>query len=535
MHSFFSGEYTHEVRARAIQYEGSSSSTEEPSPPIRRSLRSRAVRALALLRGRAPALLLACGVVGGEAAAWFLPEPLLMGAVVIGGLGCFIAPACLRILLVTLLLGLTVGAIVIQGWLPPRSADDAIVLLRVTETPRHPRVGEAIMVGRDVMTDRAGQMRCRAVDLPWRTASLLQKGDIAWMRARLTPITREENPFSWGSSLWRRGVESECDVRYVSPPVTQFPELASTLRERFKEYVMRVGGERRGVGLFLSIAFGFPDLLSDYVERAFTTLGMTHLLVVSGFQVSLVFVWSGWLLRLVSRYLVRGGSRLVGALGGVVVTGMYVYILGGEISVVRAFVAVVMVCYSGIRERSRSFLQRWAVALILVEILWPFSFFDPGVQLTFAALAGIGVGRYLGQRSAVREWIWIALCVWLYTTVVLLPRTGAISFAALLINPLVAGAASVMNCIGGILALCACSIGLDPSAFLLGCVAWLNEWLAMVVLAAAAVPGIGLSTEDPRIVGALEIVLVTLSCMSVRKAVKDSRWGIVTTTPCRCS
>jgi ComEC/Rec2-related protein len=487
----------------------------------------RLMRALALLRSRAPALLLAIGVVLGEAAAWFLPDSLLMVAIVAGGVGCFLAPVCLRILIVTLLLGMTVGAIAIQGFLPAQNAEDAILLMQIREVPRHPRVGEVIFLGRDLMADRSGLIRCRAVDLPWRSASLLQKGDVAWVRARLNSVGRERNPFSWSSTLWRQGVTSECDVHHTSRPVSRGADLSSSMRERFKEYVIKAGGERRGIALFLSIAFGFRDLLSEHVERAFMTLGMTHLLVVSGFQVGLVFVWISSLLRVISRYAFGRGARLWGALGGVVATAFYVYAIGGEVSVIRAFVAVIMVCLSGLRERSRSFLQRWAVALVIVEILWPFSFFDPGVQLTFAALAGIGVGRYLGRQSALWEWIWIAVCVWLYTSVVLLPRTGVISLASLVINPLIAGAVSILNCIGGILAVGLYAVGLDPSATLLESVAWINEKIAALILSIAAWPGVGVRIDGMAMLVSLELLLIGMSSASVWRGVQRTRWGLL--------
>lgn len=487
----------------------------------------RLMRGFALLRSRAPALLLAIGVVIGEAAAWFFSDLLLMTAIVVGGVGCFLAPTCLRILIVTLLLGMTVGIIAIQGFLPSPNAEDAILLMQVREDPRHPRVGEVLLIGSDLMADRSGLIRCRAVDLPWRSASLLQKGDIAWVRARLRAVKRETNPFSWGSSLWRRGIGSECDMRYVSRPVTRVSNLSSLTRERFKEYVIQAGGDRRGIALFLSIGFGFRDLLSKHVEGAFTALGMTHLLVVSGFQVGLVFLWSSYVLRVIARYAVGCGARLWGALGGVVATAAYVYVIGSEVSVIRAFVAVIMVCLSGMRERSRSFLQRWATALVFVEILWPFSFFDPGVQLTFAALAGIGVGRYLGRRSAFQEWGWIAVCVWLYTTVVLLPRTGTVSLAALVINPLIAGGISILNCMGGIIAVCAHAVGLDSAGVLLSSVAWTNESLAAFIIVLAAAPGLGWKLDGMPMLIAVELLLIGMSCLSVRKAIQDTRWGLL--------
>lgn len=426
-----------------------------------------------------PALPLAVTVAVGQLLMWFLrmPEAALLSMVMGGALVCTTGLA--RVVSVGLLCGLLSAACSIMGRSGVLSAEDVAFQGRIVQDPRHPKTGEVVFTVRAHSIAGGPPIRCRAVELPWRNSVDLKEGDMLWLRGKMTNAHRPLNPFSWEGWLYRRGIVGELKVRWLSRPQRGEMGLCARAREEVESIVIARYGERRGGALFLSMAFGFQDRLSSYLEGAFKRVGLTHLLVVSGYQVSLVFLVISWTLTRCSLYVLRGGNtRVFVPLVSLLASSMYVLFVGLEASALRALLAAGCVCASVVGERGSRFLQRWAVSLLIIQILMPWSVCDIGVQLTFAALGGIGVGVTLGKGRSVPTYGYIALSTWLFTGCVLAAWGGSLAPAGILFNIVLATPWSVLNCVLGsvgflLLALCG-----EWGAGVLDLVVVLNELLA---------------------------------------------------------
>jgi competence protein ComEC len=142
-----------------------------------------------------------------------------------------------------------------------------------------------------------------------------------------------------------------------------------------------VSGERRAV--LLGIVLGEDEGLTQGLRNDFRTSGLYHLLAVSGQNVALVaggILLMAWLL---------GIPRLVGEAGALAAIAAYVLAVGAQPSVVRAGVAGALASLAWICARER---DRWWFLLLgaFVLLAWsPYTIFDPGFQLSFAAVAAI--------------------------------------------------------------------------------------------------------------------------------------------------
>jgi ComEC/Rec2-related protein len=480
-------------------------------------LRSQSVntlpRILASLRRYAPAAPLALSVTVGQGAVWLLPPYGVVGLLVVLGIILILRlhPICRRYtrgiswIVVGVVLGVFSAAISLAG----RSSEapltgDLNLLVEVSQSPRHPRPGEisfevAVNPVSPASNRDALAVRCRAIDLPWRNATQLALGDIVWLSAKFTPVVKPLNPFSWQGWLWRNGITSECEARFVSIPLNRKDEhsisvsisqvgVVHYLRDALRRLVLRSFDDSEGAGLFLSMTLGYHDLISVPLERAFTRLGLTHLLVVSGYQVSLVFGVVLALVTAISSVTLGGISfsgRLVRGLvigSAMVISGVYVVFIGLEMSAIRALIAAACVCARLISERDTSFMQRWGVALLAMQLLWPWCAFDIGVVLTFAALFGIGIGSELAKSFSIPSFFAVTVAVWLTTTLVIVIWQGAISPLGLLVNLLVAAPWSVVNCTVGLCALGLFYTGLPWAQYPLSCVVWLNYTISRGIL-----------------------------------------------------
>jgi ComEC/Rec2-related protein len=448
-------------------------------------------RGIARWRRSAPAVQLALSVAVGQFLVWVASDTavalllLILGASFLmrhhRGLGGVAAG---------LVLGIVTAWIAVDRTPAVHPDDDAIIQGVLRDAPRRPIPGEIIFLLEARFAGKPTVFRCRAVDLPWRNAAQLEEGDEVVVRGSIAPVERPRNPFSWQGSLWRQHIQGECRARFVSQASSRRPSLLAIMRRSIESRVTHSVGDSGSAGLVLSMALGYHDQISVQIEQAFKRLGLTHLLVVSGYQVSLIFGFVSILIR----YLLRGLGATTVALSkpaqvvSLVAAGLYVVCIGAEMSAVRALVAASCITAQLCSERGTSFAQRWGVALFCLQLIWPWCIFEIGVILTFAALCGIGIGLSLGAASSARAFVWVNVAVWICTSLVLVVWRGSISPLGLLVNLVVAAPWSIINCTVGLLGIAGVCLHMPGAATLLGIVAWCNEKLSLVVLSLADLP-----------------------------------------------
>ena len=231
-------------------------------------------------------------------------------------------------------------------------------------------------------------------------------------------------------------------------------------------------------GILLGIETGIPVDLMD----AFSTTGMTHIIAISGFNITIV---SGILAGLARRLF--GQRRVVWiAVGGVVI---YTVLVGASAAVVRA--AIMGILYLWARHLGRgSFAPvSLAAAAVVMTALNPYTLWDVGFQLSVAATAGLVLyteplervfeqvlARVVSAERAqkivglVSEALIVTLAAQLTTTGIILHYFGRLSLVTLLANFLVLPAQTAVMVWGGIATLLGLIV--RPLGQAVGWVAW---------------------------------------------------------------
>ncbi len=463
-----------------------------------------------------PALPLCLAVAIGEIAVWFTPQrdwPYLIGLV--GALTLLIRVRSFQALLIGGLLGICASVVTDGGRLAVSNGNDVIFEGVVASVPQRRRPGEVTFLFRTNVESGGYLLRCRAIDLPWRSIYPVKRGDGLIVRGSVVSITKPRNPFSWEGWLWRQGVVGEMRVRFSSIQDPAGQSTLGALRESVRRHTYQKFGDTRGVNLFLSMALGHQDNLSPSIERAFKRLGLTHLLVVSGYQVTLLYSVIVTILSNMASLRPRTRSiRMPVGVMGLFCAFFYVLYIGSEFSGIRALLAAVSAGLGWMYCRPTGFFQRCSSALLVMLIVWPLCLFDIGVILTFAALLGIRIGAACYPSRTVMTFLSVNWCVWLTTTCVIVSWQGTISIFGLMVNIVIAGPWSIMNCTAGVIGLLVSLAPVSGSGGLLTLVAQCNQWASDVVL------WLGESTySQVLLTGWLRgVVLVALLAVIVRKS-----------------
>ncbi|HWB22199.1 MAG TPA: ComEC/Rec2 family competence protein [Gaiellaceae bacterium] len=237
-----------------------------------------------------------------------------------------------------------------------------------------------------------------------------------------------------------------------------------------------LGGERRTV--LEGIVLGDDNALPDSLKHDFRASGLYHLLAVSGENVVLV---AGCVLLLA--WLV-GIQRWIGELGALAAIGAYVLAVGPQPSVIRAGVAGSLASLAWLTGRLR---DAWYVLLVAAIVLlgWnPYLVYDPGFELSFAAVLAIfTLAPRISRRlegypipARLRMVIAVSTACGVVTAPILWLQFGALPLLSVPANALAEPAMPLL------LGLAFATAGLDavsPSAAAM--LAWLNGWLATYI------------------------------------------------------
>ena len=265
-------------------------------------------------------------------------------------------------------------------------------------------------------------------------------------------------------------------------------------------------GERRA--LVEGVLLGDDGGLSDNLKQAFRRSGLYHLLAVSGQNVVLL---AGGVLGLCVAF---GVPRAWGHVGALAAIGAYVLAVGPQPSVIRAAVAGSAVSVAWLLGRLR---DAWHVLLLaaIVLLAWnPYTLFDAGFQLSFAAVVAIFVlGGPLTRElegypmpAHLRPILGISAACSLVTAPLLWVQFGRVPVFGIVANALVEPVVPVL------LGLAFGAAAVDPVAPPLGdLLARANGWVAAYVggcaRAVAALPGAQVSGRDAALAAAAAFCL----------------------------
>ena len=268
--------------------------------------------------------------------------------------------------------------------------------------------------------------------------------------------------------------------------------LLLSLRERAQESITAALPEPQAaltVGVLLGVKSALPRDFSDDLQA----VGLTHIVVVSGFNLAIV---AGFLQRTAARRLGPNGSALLAVTGVLLFTLM----VGASGAVVRSAIMVTLALVAVAIGRQNDALNALALACGLMVAWWPPQLWDVGFQLSVAATFGLvwlspAIESWLGRLPpAIRGNLSVALAAQIMTMPILAGNFHLVSLVSPLANLAVLWAVPFLMACGAVVAL----VGWiwAPAAAVVGWSAWLfatyitetARWLASIPWAAAPVP-----------------------------------------------
>jgi competence protein ComEC len=326
-----------------------------------------------------------------------------------------------------------------------------------------------------------------------------------------TPPVFED--FSYADYLQRKGILSVIQRPQIEKlgagEGSPWRRALFAVKDRARQALGRLVPDPEGT-LLLGIVLGTKSSISPDLYEKYNATGTSHIIVISGSNISLVsgLLWLllGWLLGKRRAYWLT--------LGGIAV---YVALVGADAAVVRAGLMgglYVTALYLGRRATAYVSLLVTALALTLIN---PFSLWDVGFQLSFAATLSLilfspaierllerALGRFLAAEYAgrivrtLRDAVVMTLAAQILTLPLVVYHFGRLSLVSPLANVLVVPAQPPIMVLGSLVAALAMLPPLEPLAQVMAWIPWLClaytdavvQWLADWPLASIPVDSI---------------------------------------------
>ena len=174
-------------------------------------------------------------------------------------------------------------------------------------------------------------------------------------------------------------------------------------------------------GILPALSLGVSKTLDQDTRQTFATLGIAHVLAVSGLHFGLIAAALTWVMaRLVSRspYIMRRmGRKRATMLFSALFLWLYILIVGAPVSAQRAMIMMYACMLGHLCGRKPESFRNLSLAGIFILILDPHALFSAGFQLSFGAVLGIFCSNDLVQaplklwfkkhvrRERLRHWL----------------------------------------------------------------------------------------------------------------------------------
>ncbi|WP_324192796.1 ComEC/Rec2 family competence protein [Nocardia transvalensis] len=380
--------------------------------------------------------------------------------------------------------------------------------------------GRQLMVRANLREYRRGEASMRVggavvVIAPENGWSALLPGQVVEFRARV------ESP-------WRPDL-TVAVLRATGPPTAAeqppwWQRAAGSLRTHLAE-AAAAALPPDSAGLLPGLVDGDVSRLPDHVRDDFTEVAMTHLVAVSGMNLSIVLA-----AVLVSARMLAVDLRWSAALAALALLA-FVIIARPSPSVLRAAAMGAIAVCGLVTGRRKQALPALCAAVIGLIGYWPRLAVDAGFALSVLATAGLillapGWSQWLQQHGWHRvpaEAFSIAAAAFLVTTPIIVGLTGHLAPHAILANVLVEpviAPITVLGVIGAVLS-CVWMPGAEAVLWLTGPLLW---WLLQVAEKGAALD-ISLSIPDGLGPGLAAAAIVTAVVAAVARPVSTGGGG----------
>ncbi|MCV6587555.1 MAG: DNA internalization-related competence protein ComEC/Rec2 [Marinobacterium sp.] len=285
--------------------------------------------------------------------------------------------------------------------------------------------------------DQMALHKLRRLRLSWyRPDQPLKPGMRLALTVRLAAPSGMSNPggFDYPRWLLSRGIDATGYVRRLEVLGEKNCCFIDRARWQLNEWLVSRSDDPTVVATLQALLLGVKSGLDEQQWQILRHTGTVHLVVISGLHISFAALLGGWLGRRGSMLVrpTRQDHRPAMVWGALGLAFIYMLLSGSGLSAQRAMLMLAVFLLGWLWLHAFSHWRRWWLALAVVLSVSPLSFYEPGLWLSFTAVAILLAVGAVAQRGG--NWWRSQLAIMLTMFPLLVAWFGGSSLLAPLIN-----------------------------------------------------------------------------------------------------
>jgi competence protein ComEC len=248
-------------------------------------------------------------------------------------------------------------------------------------------------------------------------AAELRPGDAIRLKATLSPPPGPALPgdYDFARAAWFQGLGAvgyataapELVTSAVEPPLgLRVTAAVARLRQAIGRRVTEALPGQAGA-IANALITGERGGISEATNQAFRDSGLFHILSISGLHMVImagaVFFSIRLVLAAIPAIALRYPIKKWAAAGAMAGAFGYLMISGAAFATVRSYIMISIMFLAVMLDRPALALRNVALAALAILLVWPESLFDPGFQMSFAAVVAlVAAYEWLRQRGEER-------------------------------------------------------------------------------------------------------------------------------------
>jgi|GEM_PF-612368 ComEC/Rec2-related protein len=260
-------------------------------------------------------------------------------------------------------------------------------------------------------------------------------------------VKNNSSGFSYKRYLEKRGIYTTAFVpaSNIVPIKTTHRSFTSSIKNKREEYIKEIEksiGSQDGLGVLVALATGDKRYMDSEDKGSYAASGTMHLMAVSGMHVVFIFAMISALLSFLGNSLT---ARIARATITVITVVIFCAVADFAPSVLRAAITIFLVLISSVINKKSYSLNSLSASALIITIFDPEALFDPGFQLSFAAVLSIIfinpiIEAKYTPKNRVTRYIWqnisISASCQLGVSLISIPMFGYLPLYFLLANTL---------------------------------------------------------------------------------------------------
>lgn len=220
----------------------------------------------------------------------------------------------------------------------------------------------------------------------------LKTGDHIQLHCQLNRFKNATNPGQFDMQKHMAGrnifvaasVRSRNAIELLQDGSTRlFSKLKWKLRHLTTQALIGSSAENQNQGLLQALLLGFRSNVTNDVHQAFQKTGLLHFISLSGLHLGILFASIWWICK------TAGLLKPARAIVSMIVIAIFLLIVPPRAPTIRAAIICWTYCISFLFRRRSNPINTLSLAAIILLLIRPTMLFEPGWQLSFAAVLGI--------------------------------------------------------------------------------------------------------------------------------------------------